>query len=149
MKKSNRISEKFMQSLADVRREHSERGQFLTAVERLAVQAQYQAVCGSWIAMDGSRTLLIRCIGETFTLLLCDDSHCYKTIEREMTAAIQGRRLTITSEGPGGDISLGKDGLLRCGAYGTFRSEEDVLREEMFHEMEFALRDTEESDGAE
>ncbi|MCD8273647.1 MAG: hypothetical protein LUC96_01455 [Alistipes sp.] len=149
MKKSNRISEKFMQSLADVRREHSERGQFLTAVERLAVQAQYQAVCGSWIAMDGGRTLLIRCIGEAFTLLLCDDSHCYKTIEREMTAAIQGRRLTITSEGPGGDISLGKDGLLRCGAYGTFRSEEDVLREEMFHEMEFALRDTEESDGAE
>ena len=59
----------------------------------------------------------------------------------------QGRRVVIVSEGPGGDITIGKDGLLRCGAYGIFRSEEDMLREEMDSEMEFAVRSATEDDG--
>ena len=81
--------------------------------------------------------------GEEFALLLCDNSRCYKTIVREMTATPQGRRLVIDPEGPGpgGDLTLAHDGVLHCGAYGTFRSEEELLRQEMISEMEFAMRE--------
>lgn len=75
-------------------------------------------ICGSWIAQDGGCSLLIRSIEDGFSLMLCDNTRCYKTIIRQMTALAQGRRVVIVSEGPGGDITIGKDGLLRCGAYG-------------------------------
>ena len=104
-------------------------------------------ICGSWIAQDGGCSLLIRSIEDGFSLMLCDNTRCYKTIIRQMTALAQGRRVVIASEGPGGDITIGKDGLLRCGAYGIFRSEEDMLREEMDSEMEFAVRSATEDDG--
>ena len=146
MKKNNLISEEFSELLAEIKKEHVEQGRFLALVERLAVQAQYYRMCGSWISVDSATSLLVRCLGTRFLLLLCDNTHCYKTILREVIAEVQGRRMVILDDepGPGGDITLGKDGLLRCGALGTFRSEDEMLREENLSEMEFALRSSDE-----
>lgn len=146
MKKNNLISEEFMELLTQNKKEQAEKIRFLNAVERLAAQTQHYAVCGSWISIDSATSLLVRCIGTRFLLLLCDNTHCYKDVIRESYAEVQGRRLVIQPDepGPGGDITLGKDGLLRCGAWGTFRSEDDMLREEKLSEMEFAMRFPEE-----
>lgn len=146
MKKNNLINEEFGELLAQNKKEHAEKSRFLCAVERLAIQSQYYAICGSWISVDSASSLLVRYIGTRFLLLLCDNTRCYKNIIRETFAEVQGRRLVIQPDepGPGGDINLGKDGLLRCGSWGTFRSEDDLLREEKLSEMEFALRFPEE-----
>ena len=37
-------------------------------------------------------------------------------------------------------LTLTPDGLLYCGRYGTFRTEEELLRQELQYEMDFALR---------
>lgn len=134
---------KLAELLAQKKKSHAQEGQLLASVERLLTQTHHNAMCGSWIATDGTYSLLVRCAGEEFALLLCDNSRCYKTIVREMTATPQGRRLVIDPEGPGpgGDLTLAHDGVLHCGAYGTFRSEEELLRQEMISEMEFAMRE--------
>ena len=147
MDKKNNNPEKFAELLAAYRKGHAEQGQFLSYVDRLSAQVRNNTICGSWIAQDGGCSLLIRSIEDGFSLMLCDNTRCYKTIIRQMTALAQGRRGVVVSEGPGGDITIGKDGLLRCGAYGIFRSEEDMLREEMDSEMEFAVRSATEDDG--
>lgn len=133
--------ERLTELLTEKKREHTQQGAFLTLVERLHTQVQHAAICGSWIATEGAYSLLVRACGEEFSLLLCDNSRCYKTILREMIVRPQGRRLVIVPDGPGpgGDLTLAHDGVLHCGGYGTFRSEEELLRQEMIAELEFAL----------
>lgn len=145
MDKNIRKFEEFEKLLAMMRKEHAEKGRFLSVAEQLAMQARADAICGSWIAIDSAYSLLVRRIGEKYFLLLCDNTHCYKSIEREMTAVMQRGHIVLDSEAPGngGDITLSKEGLLHCGSYGTFRSEEELLRDEQLCEMEFALREKE------
>ena len=118
---------------------------FIGGVRRMLDQRRYDGICGSWIAVEGSRSLLIRKTAAGYLLLLCDTTHCYKTILREMEAIPQAERLLLLDGDPDtfqGEVVYDPTASpLRCGSYGVFRSEEAILREELLNEMEFALRD--------
>lgn len=119
------------------KKEHAENGRLLAALEQMQAEAMQSAFCGSWIATEGTVSLLIRREEGAYSLLLCDNTHCYKSIVADLRAEGRGRRLLL--EG-GGEATLTPDGLLHCGAYGTFRTEEELLRQELQYEMDFALR---------
>ena len=82
MDKKNNNPEKFAELLAAYRKGHAEKGQFLSYVDRLSAQVRNNTICGSWIAQDGGCSLLIRSIEDGFSLMLCDNTRCYKTIIR-------------------------------------------------------------------
>ena len=62
------------------KREHAENGRLLAALERMQAEALLSAFCGSWIATEGTTSLLVRREAEGYGLLLCDNTHCYKSI---------------------------------------------------------------------
>lgn len=119
--------------------------EFIGGVRRMMDRRRYDGICGSWIAVEGSRSLLVRKTGTGYLLLLCDMTHCYKTILREMEALPQADRLLLLDGDrdtfQGEVVYDPAASTLRCGSYGVFRSEEAILREELLNEMEFALRD--------
>ena len=119
--------------------------EFIGGVRRMMDRRRYDGICGSWIAVEGSRSLLVRKTGTGYLLLLCDMTHCYKTILREMEALPQADRLLlldgVRDTFQGEVVYDPAASTLRCGSYGVFRSEEAILREELLNEMEFALRD--------
>lgn len=119
------------------KREHAENGRLLAALERMQAEALLSVFCGSWIATEGTTSLLVRREAEGYGLLLCDNTHCYKSIVADLRAEGRGRRLLLDD---GGEATLTPDGLLHCGRYGTFRTEEELLRQELQYEMDFALR---------
>ena len=114
--------------IARRKRELAESGRLLAALERMQAEALLAAFCGSWIATEGSTSLLVRREAEGYGLLLCDNTHCYKSIVADLRAEGRGRRLLLED---GGEATLTPDGLLHCGRYGTFRTEEELLREEL------------------
>ena len=118
------------------KREHAENGRLLAALERMQAEALLSVFCGSWIATEGTTSLLVRREAEGYGLLLCDNTHCYKSIVADLRAEGRGRRLLLDD---GGEATLTPDGLLHCGRYGTFRTEEELLRQELQYEMDFAL----------
>lgn len=145
MKQQNGLPAEFCDLLAEEKKKQYVRSRFLGFVERLSAMTRLGAVCGSWVEQDGSRSLLVSQSADGFSLLLCDNTRCYKKILRELSATATGRRLMICNNdaGAGGDISLDQNGVLHCGALGLYRREEDLLREELMDEMEFALRGNE------
>ena len=77
------------------KREHAENGRLLAALERMQAEALLSAFCGSWIATEGTTSLLVRREAEGYGLLLCDNTHCYKSIVADLRAEARGRRLLL------------------------------------------------------
>ena len=123
MKKRNGIPAGFSDALDRIKRQNSDENILLQGVAHLVALTRFDGICGSWIASENSYSLLIQRYGGGFRLLLTDNTHCYKTIVCDMTAKLN---------------EAGNE--LHCGAYGVFRSEECLLREELQHELDFALR---------
>mgnify|MGYP001025249443 CR=1 FL=1 len=124
--------------IARRKKEHTENGRLLSAMEQLLAEVSQSALCGSWIATEGMTSLLVRREEEGYRLLLCDNTHCYKVVIADMRAIGRGYRLILEDEGD--EVTLTSEGLLHCGRYGTFRTEESLLQQELQHEMDFALR---------
>ena len=108
---------------------------FVDTAASLCDETQNDRICGSWIAREGNRGLLIRKQGAGYTALLCDTSRCYKQIERELNVSVisRGTELKITGEDEGSPGSEqfcydSHTGLLRAGTLGLFEAEDEVLR---------------------
>lgn len=144
MKKRNGMPAGFSEAFDRIKQQNSDENILLQGVAHLVALTRFDGICGCWIASENSYSLLIQRYRGGFRLLLTDNTHCYKTIVRDMTATLSGERLMISDDGmgaPGGEVKLNEAGNeLRCGAYGVFRSEECLLREELQHELDFALR---------
>lgn len=136
------IPDDFIRLQGQMKRQYNEQGRFLASVEKLRQMALSGEVCGSWISLEGTLSLLIRRDGDALSLMVCDNSHCYKNVLEEYTAAVRSQRLVLSPGG--GELALTEQGLLDCGKLGLFRPEEDMLREEQQYEMDFALRSLEE-----
>ena len=138
MKNRNRLSAQVADILSRMRRDYSERSRLLGYLDRMELLLGWSYICGSWIDDTGNRSLLVSMDEDGISLMLCDDSHCYKTILLDTRMRLQGRRMIIVgSDGTGqGEISLDKEGRLHCGDLGTFYREEKLLREEHVREMD-------------
>ena len=105
---------------------------FVDTAASLCDETQNDRICGSWIAREGNRGLLIRKQGTGYTALLCDTSRCYKQIERELYVVFRRGRLTVLADdGSPGSEQFCYDshtGLLRAGTLGLFEAEDKVLR---------------------
>lgn len=146
MKTNHPATEGVGDMLTRLKREHTERGRLLSAMEQMLAEVRFGELCGSWIALEGSLSLLVRREGGGYGFLLCDNTHCYKSVVADLCGVVRGRRMTLGTDG--GEVTLDGDGLLHLGRYGTFRTEESLLREEMRYEMDFALRAAEDGEEA-
>lgn len=121
-----------------------EESMFLTRVAALHDLLRYDTICGSWMAEETPRSLLIRKQGNVYMLLLCDLSRCYKSIIRELMAVPSGRKLLLyedAQEEPVGEVVYQPESdTLTCGSYGQFRAEDRILIDELQDQMNFALR---------
>ena len=81
VKRKNETGE-FSGVLALIRRGIGLGNMFVDRVTSLCEETLNDRICGSWIAHEGNRNLLIRKQGSGYTALLCDTSRCYKQIER-------------------------------------------------------------------
>lgn len=138
MKQTNVIPAEFSEMLSQAKRDNNYQQRFLAFAEKLSIQLSHACICGSWVQTDGSNTLIISIAPEGFSLMMCDSARCYKQVKHELTATMQGHRVMLCDDA--GNVTLDDDGVLYCGRWGTFRREEDLLREEMHDELEFALR---------
>ena len=105
---------------------------FVDTAASLCDETRNDRICGSWIAREGNRGLLIRKQGTGYTALLCDTSRCYKQIERALYVVFRRGRLTVLADdGSPGNEQFCYDshtGLLRAGTLGLFEAEDEVLR---------------------
>ena len=70
-------------------------------------------------------------------VLICDNSHCYKTVLRDLSAVLRDRQIVLVGElGQScGRIILDENDVLHCADYGTFLREATLLRNEL-HDMQ-------------
>lgn len=117
---------------------------FLETQKSLIAQAALAPLCGSWIALGSSNSLLVQPCEDGVSLLLCDNSRCYKTIVQDTVASWHQGRLLLDAPGRKAEreITLSEDGILHCGGFGDYRSEHTQLREELEHEMDFSMEAT-------
>lgn len=145
MKKQNGLPSGFAQSLERIRQRVSDENTLLQGAAYLQSLSHFDGICGSWVACGSAQALLIRREGNSFRMLLTDNSRCFKSILNDMSATLVGKRLMIVDDGTGktnGEITLHEDGSeLVCGSFGSFRSEENLLRQEMFYEMDSIMND--------
>lgn len=103
-------------------------GAFLSYADALAARSRYDGICGSWMSEDGSRSLLVRPYDTGYSLLVLDNTKCYKTIEWELYANMRGRKLWIEVDNRKEEVIY--DGLrqtLSIGCLGIFRTEESLI----------------------
>lgn len=131
VKRKNETGE-FSGVLALIRRGIRLGNMFVDRVTSLCEETLNDRICGSWIAHEGNRNLLIRKQGSGYTALLCDTSRCYKQIERELYVVFRRGCLTVLSDdGSSGNELFTYDshtGLLKAGTLGLFEAEDEVLR---------------------
>ena len=105
---------------------------FVDTAASLCDETRNDRICGSWIAREGNRGLLIRKQGTGYTALLCDTSRCYKQIERELYVVFRHGRLTVLADdGSPGSEQFCYDShtwLVIAGTLGLFEGEDEVLR---------------------
>lgn len=151
MRKKIMLPESFDESLREFQKQNRAQTAFLSEVQKLSEQVYMDMICGSWIAVGGLYSLLVRRCSMGYTIMVCDTSRCYKTIVREMLATLHGGRLRVEADGRNEQIEITFDGngMLHCGPYGAFSMEESLLHEEMQNEIDFALRSTYSENGDE
>lgn len=100
-------------------------------IESYAREVVNDGICGSWIARQGNRTLLIRKAGKGYRAVLCDTSRLYKVIEREFDVMTYRGKLCLSHYGVAlhGEYVSPSQTLteLSFGSYGIFDTEESSL----------------------
>lgn len=106
-------------------------GRLTRMVENYAREVCDDGICGSWVARQGNRTLLIRKSGKGYRAVLCDTSRLYKVIEREFDVVIYRGKLCLSHCGvalQGEYVLLNQTSTeLTFGSYGVFDTEESSL----------------------
>lgn len=113
--------------------------------ERLAARIRLCGICGSWIGNGTTYSLLISPQEDGLSILICDNSHCYKAILRDLSAALRDRQIVLIGElGQScGRIILDENDVLHCADYGTFLREDTLLRNELYDMQNDGLSESE------
>lgn len=106
---------------------------------RSAWQPAYRlcGICGSWVGNGTTYSMLVSPQEDGLSVLICDNSHCYKTVLRDLSAVLRDRQIVLVGElGQScGRIILDENDVLHCADYGTFLREATLLRNEL-HDMQ-------------
>ena len=131
------MAAEFVELLKQQRKEHNERGRFLGYAERLAARIRLCGICGSWVGNGTTYSMLVSPQEDGLSVLICDNSHCYKTVLRDLSAVLRDRQIVLVGElgQSGGRIILDENDVLHCADYGTFLREATLLRNEL-HDMQ-------------
>ena len=105
--------------------------------ERLAARIRLCGICGSWVGNGTTYSMLVSPQEDGLSVLICDNSHCYKTVLRDLSAVLRDRQIVLVGElGQScGRIILDENDVLHCADYGTFLREATLLRNEL-HDMQ-------------
>lgn len=131
------MAAEFVELLKQQRKEHNERGRFLGYAERLAARIRLCGICGSWVGNGTTYSMLVSPQEDGLSVLICYNSHCYKTVLRDLSAVLRDRQIVLVGElGQScGRIILDENDVLHCADYGTFLREATLLRNEL-HDMQ-------------
>lgn len=134
MNAKQKLAAEFVGLLKQQRKEHNERGRFLGYAERLAARIR---LCGIWVGNGTTYSMLVSPQEDGLSVLICDNSHCYKTVLRDLSAVLRDRQIVLVGElGQScGRIILDENDVLHCADYGTFLREATLLRNEL-HDMQ-------------
>lgn len=145
MNSKQELAAEFVGLLKKQKKEHNERGRFLGYAERLAARIRLCGICGSWIGNGTTYSLLISPQEDGLSILICDNSHCYKAILRDLSAALRDRQIVLIGElGQScGRIILDENDVLHCADYGTFLREDTLLRNELYDMQNDGLSESE------
>ena len=137
MNAKQKLAAEFVGLLKQQRKEHNERGRFLGYAERLAARIRLCGICGSWVDNGTTYSMLVSPQEDGLSVLICDNSHCYKTVLRDLSAVLRDRQIVLVGElGQScGRIILDENDVLHCADYGTFLREATLLRNEL-HDMQ-------------
>ena len=137
MNAKQKLAAEFVGLLKQQRKEHNERGRFLGYAERLAARIRLCGICGSWVGNGTTYSMLVSPQEDGLSVLICDNSHCYKTVLRDLSAVLRDRQIVLVGElGQScGRIILDENDVLHCADYGPFLREATLLRNEL-HDMQ-------------
>ena len=137
MNAKQKLAAEFVGLLKQQRKEHNERGRFLGYAERLAARIRLCGICGSWVGNGTTYSMLVSPQEDGLSVLICDNSHCYKTVLRDLSAVLRDRQIVLGGEAGQscGRIILDENDVLHCADYGTFLREATLLRNEL-HDMQ-------------
>ena len=137
MNAKQKLAAEFVGLLKQQRKEHNERGRFLGYAERLAARIRLCGICGSWVGNGTTYSMLVSPQDAYLSGLICYNSHCYKTVLRDLSAVLRDRQIVLVGElGQScGRIILDENDVLHCADYGTFLREATLLRNEL-HDMQ-------------
>mgnify|MGYP000763402321 FL=1 len=137
MNAKQKLAAEFVGLLKQQRKEHNERGRFLGYAERLAARIRLCGICGSSVGNGTTYSMLVSPQEDGLSVLICDNSHCYKTVLRDLSAVLRDRQIVLVGElGQScGRIILDENDVLHCADYGTFLREATLLRNEL-HDMQ-------------
>ena len=137
MNAKQKLAAEFVGLLKQQRKEHNERGRFLGYAERLAARIRLCGICGSWVGNGTTYSMLVSPQEDGLSVLICDNSHCYKTVLRDLSAVLRDRQIVLVGElGQScGRIILDENDVLHCADYGTFLREATLVRHEL-HDMQ-------------
>ena len=137
MNAKQKLAAEFVGLLKQQRKEHNERGRFLGYAERLAARIRLCGICGSWVGNGTTYSMLVSPQEDGLSVLICDNSHCYKTVLRDLSAVLRDRQIVLVGElGQScGRIILDENDVLHCADYATFLREATLLRNEL-HDMQ-------------
>lgn len=139
------MAAEFVGLLKQQRKEHNERGRFLGYAERLAARIRLCGICGSWVGNGTTYSMLVSPQEDGLSVLICDNSHCYKTVLRDLSAVLRDRQIVLVGElGQScGRIILDENDVLHCADYGTFLREATLLRNELYDMQNDGLSESE------
>ena len=89
MNAKQKLAAEFVELLKQQRKEHNERGRFLGYAERLAARIRLCGICGSWVGNGTTYSMLVSPQEDGLSVLICDNSHCYKTVLRDLSAVLR------------------------------------------------------------
>ena len=137
MNAKQKLAAEFVGLLKQQRKEHNERGRFLRYAERLAAVICLCGICGRWVGNVTTYSMLVSPQEDGLSVLICDNSHCYKTVLRDLSAVLRDRQIVLVGElGQScGRIILDENDVLHCADYVTFLREATLLRNEL-HDMQ-------------
>ena len=137
MNAKHKLAAEFVELRKQQRTENTERWLFLGYAERLAARIRLCGICGSWVGNGPTYSMLVSPQEDGLSVLICDNSHCYKTVLRDLSAVLRDRQIVLVGElGQScGRIILDENDVLHCADYGTFLREDTLLRNEL-HDMQ-------------
>lgn len=117
---------------------------FTNYVQDLVRRDEVNFISGSWLSYNGSYSILIRKSGTCYSLLLCDNSKCFKSILGDLTVLADKKLLVMDGVQKRGELFYDRHAdTLMYGQYGSFYREETLLRQELLKELNNSIHEEE------